>query len=118
MRVIMKLHDRIENNIYILRIEGDLSSKFILNLENHLIPIIEDEKIEGMVFNMEKTTFIDSSGIGLILSFYKTLDERGSKMSVCRLSDDNIELFQMTRLSDIMSIYATEKEAITSVSKK
>lgn len=111
----MKLHDRIENNVYILRIEGDLSSKFILDLENHLQPILEDDKIKGMVFNMERTTFIDSSGIGLILSFYKTLEDRNSKMSVCHLSEDNIELFQMTRLSDIMSIFNTEREAIENV---
>ena len=112
----MKLHHRVEQNIYVLAIEGDLASKNMNEIEQYLSPLLEEDKIGGIVINFEKITFVDSSGVGLVLSVYKTLQARDSRLTLCQLSEDNLEIFEMTRLNDILPIYSTEEEALASFS--
>ncbi|MBF0288670.1 MAG: STAS domain-containing protein [SAR324 cluster bacterium] len=110
----MELQHRIDNQIYILAIDGDLSAKFIGEIEQHLSPLLQDENINGIVINFQKIAFVDSSGIGLVLSVYKALLGRGARLAICNLNEENVELFEMTRLNDILPIYTTEPEALDS----
>jgi len=113
----MKLHHRIEQNICILAIEGDLSSKNMNEIEPYLAPFLQETKSVGIIINFENIPFVDSSGVGLILSVYKTLQAQESRLVLCQLNEENKKIFEMTRLDNILPIYATEQKAVTSFSK-
>ncbi|MBF0278210.1 MAG: STAS domain-containing protein [SAR324 cluster bacterium] len=110
----MKLSHRTDQNIYIISLEGDLASKNMNEIEHYITPLLKDENGGGIIINFDGITFIDSSGVGLVLSMFKTLQARDSRLALCQLGEDNMEIFEMTRLNDILSIYTTEEEALAS----
>ena len=104
---------RIEKGICIISIEGNIALDGVNEAKEFLKPHVESDEIKGIVINFEKVNFIDSSGIGLIVSVFKTMQERSGSFAITNLSKKNEEIFTITRLNKILNIYPTEGEAIS-----
>ncbi|MBF0350665.1 MAG: STAS domain-containing protein [SAR324 cluster bacterium] len=111
----MQLNHRVEKNICILSVEGNIALDGVSDVKSYLKPFLDDDSIKGIVINFEGVNFIDSSGIGLIVSVFKNLQQRGAKLTLCKLSQKNQEIFNMTRLDKILSIHETEAQAISNI---
>ncbi|MGK5090995.1 STAS domain-containing protein [Deltaproteobacteria bacterium TL4] len=111
----MQLNHRIENNVCILSVEGNIALDGVSDVKSYLKPFLNDGAVKGVVINFEHVNFIDSSGIGLIVSVFKTLQQREAKLALCKLSQKNQEIFNMTRLDKILSIFSSEKDALASI---
>lgn len=111
----MQLSNRVENNHCIIIVEGNIALDGVSDVKAYVKPFLQDEAISGLVINFGKVDFIDSSGIGLIVSIFKTLQQRQAKLALCELSNKNKEIFNMTRLDKILSLFDTEAEAISSL---
>ncbi len=104
---------RVDNGICIIAIEGNIALDGVNEAKEFLKPHVESDEIKGIVINFEKVNFIDSSGIGLIVSVFKTMQERSGSFAITNLSKKNEEIFTITRLNKILNIYPTEEEAIS-----
>ncbi len=104
---------RIENGICIVSIEGNIALDGVNEAKAFLKPHLESDEVKGIVINFEKVNFIDSSGIGLIVSVFKTMQERSGSFAITNLSKKNEEIFTITRLNKILNIFPTESEAIS-----
>ena len=111
----MQLSHRTENNICILSIEGNIALDGVSDVKSYIKPFLDDQAVQGVVINFEKVNFIDSSGIGLIVSVFKNLQQRGAKLTLCQLSHKNQEIFNMTRLDKILKICESEEDAIADI---
>ena len=69
-----------------------------------------DESNSKILLNLEQVEFIDSSGLGAVVSVMKQLG-RGRKMDLCALSPTVEKVFRLTRMDSIFSIYATLEQA-------
>lgn len=107
---------RIENGICIVSIEGNIALDGVNEAKAFLKPHLESGEVKGIVINFEKVNFIDSSGIGLIVSVFKTMQERSGSFAITNLSKKNEEIFTITRLNKILNIFPTESEAISAAS--
>ena len=104
---------RVDNGICIIAIEGNIALDGVNEAKEFLKPHVESDEIKGIVINFEKVNFIDSSGIGLIVSVFKTMQERSGSFAITNLSKKNEEIFTITRLNKILNIFPTEEEAIS-----
>ena len=111
----MKLEHRKQDSVCILNVEGNIAFEKVGEVKNYVKPLLADDSISAILINFQKVEFIDSSGIGLIVSIFKTLQQRQAKLILSDLSKKNSEIFNMTRLDKIISIYSTEAEALTSL---
>ncbi len=111
----MQLSHRIENDVCIVAIEGNIALDGVSDVKSYVKPFLEDEAVQKIIINFEKVNFIDSSGIGLIVSIFKTLQQRQAKLALCSLSNKNNEIFNMTRLDKILNIYGSEDEALKNI---
>jgi len=66
-----------------------------------------------IVLNFTEVTYINSTGIALIVSILAQARKTRRKLVVYGLSDHYVTIFQITRLSDFMAIYADETSALT-----
>jgi len=76
------------------------------------------DSIEGsgkVVLNLGKITFIDSSGLGVILTLFRQIKENNGAMVICSVKDSVKVLFKLVRLSHMIPIFDTEEEALTQV---
>ena len=63
-------------------------------------------KREAVSFELDFSgcSFIDSTGLGVLVSLYKKCSEQGSHMILKHLSSDVRKIFSMTRLDQIFTI--------------
>jgi anti-anti-sigma factor len=66
-----------------------------------------------IVLNFNEVTYINSTGIALIVSILAQARKARRKLVVYGLSEHYVTIFQITRLSDFMAIYADEASALS-----
>jgi stage II sporulation protein AA (anti-sigma F factor antagonist) len=106
---------RIQNGICVVSIEGNIALDGVNEAKSYLKPHLDSPDVKGLVMNFEKVNFIDSSGIGLIVSVFKTMQQKEGKFALTNLSKKNEEIFSITRLNKILDIFESEKEALAAM---
>ena len=69
-----------------------------------------------VVLNFSNVDYINSTGIALIVSLLARARKAHRSLVVYGLSDHYVEIFQITRLADFMTIYPDEASALQAVS--
>lgn len=106
---------RVEKSVCLISIEGNIALDGVNEAKAYLKPHIENPEIVSIVINFEKVNFIDSSGIGLIVSIFKTMQQKEGKFAISNLSKKNEEIFNITRLNKILEIFPSEADALKAV---
>ena len=107
---------RIQDGVCVVTIEGNIALDGVNEAKAYLRPHLESPDVKGLVINFDKVNFIDSSGIGLIVSIFKTMQQKEGQFALTNLSKKNEEIFSITRLNKILDIYESEQEAMQSMS--
>ena len=70
-----------------------------------------DESNSKILLNLEQVEFIDSSGLGAVVSFMKHLG-KGRKMDLRALTPTVENVSRLTRMDSIFSIYSILEQAV------
>jgi anti-sigma B factor antagonist len=70
---------------------------------------------KGVVLNFDRLDFLNSGGIGLLVTLLVRANRNGQRISACGLSDHYREIFELTRLDEAIAIHPTEAEALAAV---
>jgi anti-sigma B factor antagonist len=70
-----------------------------------------------IVLDLTKVDFIDSSGLGAIISALKHLGEEG-ELAICGVNEPVMSLFRLTRMNRIFNIFDTQEEAVAALGAK
>jgi anti-anti-sigma factor len=70
----------------------------------------------AIVLNFSGVDYINSTGIALIVGLLAQARKANRRLLTFGLSDHYVEIFQITRLVDYMSIYPDEASALATVS--
>lgn len=75
--------------------------------------IDEDKRI---VFDLSHVTFVDSSGLGVLLSCLRDLNAMGGDAKLCGMINSVQQMFALVRMDRVFDIHPTRTEAIGSFS--
>ena len=67
-----------------------------------------------VVVDLEAVTYIDSAGIGMVVSKLKTLRERGGDMKLLNLNLRGLRVFGITKLMFVFDTFNSEEMAVKS----
>ena len=70
-----------------------------------------DPSIKHLVLDLQDTTFIDSSGLGVILGRFKRISAQGGKLLAVRVPSHLVKVFELSGLLRIMEICPTPEDA-------
>ncbi len=108
------LTDFEDNDVAIVRLEGDLVVSDIDKLRREIHEII-DKNVYKILIDMSEIDFIDSSGIGLLVEILKTISKyEGGQLKLVNLNRQVREILKQIQLYSIFDIYETEDEALES----
>jgi anti-sigma B factor antagonist len=65
-----------------------------------------------VLLNFSGLEYLNSSGIGLLVTLLIRANRKNQQLWVCGLSDHYQEIFELTRLNEAITIFETEAEAI------
>jgi anti-sigma B factor antagonist len=91
-----------ENNIMI-----NIPKNFIVDeVANFRIKInkLIEERNKNFIFNFSQCDFIDSTGLGALVSIYKKCSEKGGSIKLKSLKPEVEKLFKLTRLDKVFEI--------------
>jgi anti-sigma B factor antagonist len=71
-----------------------------------------------VVFNLAEMKFINSTGLGMLMTALTKTRNAGGELGLCTLPDQMKKLLQMTKLESIFPVYADEATAITTLNSK
>jgi len=99
------------NNYQVLFIEEErIDAHNSGELKDAILHIIEQGDT-AIIVQLEKVRFIDSSGLGALLSGYKNAAARSGKLALANLQQQVLSMFELTRLNRVFEIYADLDEA-------
>ncbi|MGI6394413.1 MAG: STAS domain-containing protein [bacterium] len=86
-----------------LTIEGRVEKEGVENFQGALDSAL-DKNPKEVVFDLKDLEFINSSGIGKLLKFYKRMRDVGGDVSIEGISEDIFTLFKVIGLDKHMKI--------------
>ena len=78
----MELELKQVRNTLIVRIEGELDMLAADQIREDIDKKIDNSEIKNLILNLEKVTFIDSSGLVMIIGRYKKLKGKNGRMFI------------------------------------
>ncbi|GHI01446.1 anti-sigma F factor antagonist [Neobacillus kokaensis] len=101
-----------KHDVLCIRLSGELDHHTADELREKVTAVIEREEIRHIVLNLEQLSFMDSSGLGVILGRYKQIKQVHGEMVVCAISPAIKRLFDMSGLFKIIKMEPTEEFAL------
>lgn len=75
-----------------------------------IAPILQTQT--KLVLDLSQLRFVDSSGLGAMLSCLRQLSGKGGDLKLCAMSKQVRALFELVRMHRIFDIYSTKEEAV------
>lgn len=98
---VMKINKNKEGSTLTVSLEGRLDTTTSPELFKELDTALEG--VKKLVFDLTSLEYISSSGLRVLLSAQKTMNTAG-EMIVCGVSQDILEIFDVTGFSDFLTI--------------
>lgn len=80
------------------------------NLLRREISDIAEKGVDIVLIDLQDVSFIDSSGLGGLVSAYKTVRTSGGKLFLCSLNDQVQMLFELTKMQRVFEIFSDQNE--------
>jgi anti-anti-sigma factor len=64
------------------------------------------------LIDFDETAYIDSSGLGVLVTLSKKIREKGGELRLANLNDDLRALFELTRLDTLFQIADSREQAL------
>jgi anti-sigma B factor antagonist len=102
-----------QGDVCVVDVEGQL----IVGNRQELKQKVLDEVDRGerkFLVDFSRTGYIDSSGLGVLVSLSKKIRELGGELRLAGLNEDLQTLFELTKLDTLFRIAATREMALQS----
>lgn len=111
----MGLNTREENDgrVVIIEIPGRLTLESSGELKEFLKELMEEKKFR-IVMDLNQTTYVDSSGLGAIVSKIAMTRSNAGDIRLAHVAPNIQELLELTHLTQILQVYESTEKAVAS----
>lgn len=97
----MTINKNAEGSTLTISIEGRLDTMTSPQLEAELKQSIDG--VQKLIFDFSRVEYVSSAGLRVLLAAQKTMNRQGS-MKLIGVSDEIMEVFEITGFSDILTL--------------
>ncbi|MCD6187662.1 MAG: STAS domain-containing protein [Desulfuromusa sp.] len=83
------------------------------DLKEQMLQLFDEGKC-NLIIDLSSVRFIDSSGLGALVSGFKNAGAREGSLKLCCLQPQVRSMFELTRLHRVFEIFANRDEALES----
>lgn len=76
---------------------------------------IDRDNIRKVILDFSGVTFMDSSGIGVVIGRYKKMQNRNGKLCVIEINKTVNKVFEISGMYKIIDVYRNIDEAVASI---
>lgn len=107
----MEIKTRDTEGVIILDIDGEIDLYNAPEIKDTIKGLMDDGK-KQIIINLEAVSYIDSSGIGALISSLSNLKKIGGSLKIIHVYDSVKKVFELTKLTSFFEIYDSEDEAV------
>jgi anti-sigma B factor antagonist len=109
----MDITTRSRGDIVILDIVGEIDLYNAPEIKDIINKLIEVQKY-NVIINLEKVSYIDSSGIGALISSLSNLKRYQGGLKIINVFASVRKVFELTKLTSFFEIFDSEETALES----
>jgi anti-sigma B factor antagonist len=103
-------HRQLTPTVSVLDISGDVTGASEQALTDAYAGV--GDGVRTVLLNFSDLSYMNSSGIGLLVMLLVRTRRRGQSLAACGLSDHYRQIFELCRLDDAIAIHTSESDAI------
>ena len=112
----LKMSQREVDGVTVVALDGRIVLGEESNALREKVKKLLAEGKKKVVLNVNNIAFIDSAGLGVLVSSHHTAKKEGGSLRLCHLDNKFQQLLQITKLLTLLHISNTEAEAVASFS--
>jgi anti-anti-sigma factor len=89
-----------------------LSGKLSLETVSEFITTMRPEGAQHLVLDMSGLSFLDSAGVGALVSLFVSRRNHGKTLALAGLTQQGVAVMQVSGLMKLLPIFATVDEAV------
>jgi anti-sigma B factor antagonist len=111
----LEITSRIVDGVMVVDLTGELSRR-ASSLSHPIKKLLADGR-SSLVLNLSAVSYVDSSGLGQLITVWTSIGNRGGQFLLLRPSPRVREQLEMTKLDTVFTIVEDETEAIRRIQK-
>ena len=108
----MEINRRESGEVIIFDINGEIDLYNAPEIKEKIKEEMNNGKV-NIIINLDKVSYIDSSGIGVLISSLSNLKKVGGALKLINVYASVRKVFELTKLTSFFDIYDSEAEALS-----
>ncbi len=115
----MLMNHTLANDILIITPDvANLDVKYAVEFKEKVIQLITESEANNVVLDLNQVQFIDSAGLGSLLSILRLLHSQGGDLKLARVHRPIKTMFELVAMNKIFDIHDQTEDAISSFSNE
>ena len=115
LKFVTDIHD---TEYEIVEFHGELDQSTLKTAEEQIDLVLEAAKSQYFIFNLSDMAFINSEGVGFMISVHVKLAKRNKQLYICAPKPNVQEVFALIGLPKLIPVFGSAAEAISFLKKK
>ena len=103
--------DKRDSNL-IVHLIGELDHHSAQEVRHKIDDIIDKDGIENLVLDFSSVTFMDSSGIGVVIGRYKRMSSKNGQIAITSINNSIKRVFELSGIFRIIKTYDKIEDAL------
>lgn len=96
----------------IVALTGEIDHHTCVAIREAVDKTYQKKRAKNLLFDFEKVTFMDSSGIGMLMGRYRVVAIGGGKIGLYNVPKDIEKVLKMANIYKLMKAYSNKQEAL------
>jgi len=114
---VMKVSDRDGTKVAVLESSKMLDELDISEIGAKLTEVIQGGGDKGLVIDFRNVSNMSSSALGMLITIHKRMREISGELRLCNINDNIKEVFDITRLNEILIIDESVEDSLANIKK-
>jgi stage II sporulation protein AA (anti-sigma F factor antagonist) len=111
----MYINFKKEDDKLIVFMIGELDHHSAEEVRNKIDDRIDREKINKLIMNFSGVTFMDSSGIGVVIGRYKKIALKKGSLCVAEINESVKKVFELSGMFKIIKVFDRIEDALANI---
>lgn len=111
---VLKIKERKRDGVVILELSGKIMGGPDAGLFNDTLKTLIHEGSLNIIIDLSKVNWINSTGLGILISGYSTVKKSGGDLKLLRPTDRIQSIFMVSKLHTVFASFQDEDEAVRS----
>ena len=112
-----KLELSFEQKTAVLKIFGEVNFENSNPIKEESKDLITKNNVENLIIDLGSVPYLDSSGIGFVLSIFKFMRDKKGRLILLNPSDKVKRVLEVTKIDNIIKIFYEKEKAVNELSQ-